>query len=221
MRLPAASHGSCSTRRVASANVSAGVQQRRGAAVANAAPHRREVIEGAALSALLLLARPALADDEPATAAAVEAAEAADAPAPAAKPSTSGREVNAGGREHARPRAAARCARAPGRLPDTALDAAAMPPPVGLPQALLEANALRARGPRDIIPAPAPLRPPAPRPPLPPPLRATQVFLEVKVEGQSLGRITIELLPGAAPVGAARFADLAVGKQGVGYRLAR
>ncbi|GBF92527.1 peptidyl-prolyl cis-trans isomerase, chloroplastic [Raphidocelis subcapitata] len=48
-----------------------------------------------------------------------------------------------------------------------------------------------------------------------------QVYLDVKVEGQKLGRITIELLPSVAPVGAARFADLAVGKQGVSYRLAR
>lgn len=43
----------------------------------------------------------------------------------------------------------------------------------------------------------------------------------MKLEGQKLGRITIELLPDKAPVGAARFADLAEGKQGVGYRLAR
>jgi peptidyl-prolyl cis-trans isomerase B (cyclophilin B) len=50
---------------------------------------------------------------------------------------------------------------------------------------------------------------------------ALKAYLDVKLEGQKLGRITIELLPSVAPVGAARFADLAVGKQGVGYRLAR
>jgi hypothetical protein len=48
-----------------------------------------------------------------------------------------------------------------------------------------------------------------------------QVYLDVKLEGQKLGRITIELLPAVAPVGAQRFADLSEGKQGVGYRLAR
>lgn len=48
-----------------------------------------------------------------------------------------------------------------------------------------------------------------------------KVFLDVRVEGQKLGRITVELLPLTAPVGAQRFADLAEGKQGVGYRLAR
>jgi peptidyl-prolyl cis-trans isomerase B (cyclophilin B) len=47
------------------------------------------------------------------------------------------------------------------------------------------------------------------------------VYLDVKLDGQLLGRITVELLPAAAPVGAARFRDLAVGRQGVGYRLSR
>jgi peptidyl-prolyl cis-trans isomerase B (cyclophilin B) len=46
------------------------------------------------------------------------------------------------------------------------------------------------------------------------------VFLDVKVEGEKLGRIVIELLDDAA-VGGQRFADLALGKQGVGYRLSK
>jgi hypothetical protein len=46
------------------------------------------------------------------------------------------------------------------------------------------------------------------------------VFLDVKVEGENLGRIVIELLDDAA-VGGQRFADLALGKQGVGYRLSK
>lgn len=47
-----------------------------------------------------------------------------------------------------------------------------------------------------------------------------QVFLDVKVEGENLGRIVVELLDDAA-VGGQRFADLALGKQGVGYRLSK
>jgi peptidyl-prolyl cis-trans isomerase B (cyclophilin B) len=50
---------------------------------------------------------------------------------------------------------------------------------------------------------------------------AQRAYLDVRLEGQPLGRLTVELLPDAAPVGARRFADLAVGRQGVGYRLAR
>lgn len=45
--------------------------------------------------------------------------------------------------------------------------------------------------------------------------------MEVKLEGQPIGTITVELLPDVAPVGAERFVDLTVGKQGVGYRLSR
>jgi hypothetical protein len=48
-----------------------------------------------------------------------------------------------------------------------------------------------------------------------------QVYLDVKLEGQKIGRIVIELLPSIAPVGAERFEDLAIEKEGVGYRLAR
>jgi peptidyl-prolyl cis-trans isomerase B (cyclophilin B) len=47
-----------------------------------------------------------------------------------------------------------------------------------------------------------------------------QVFLDVKVEGENLGRIVVQLLDDAA-VGSQRFADLAQGKQGVGYRLSK
>lgn len=36
--------------------------------------------------------------------------------------------------------------------------------------------------------------------------------MEVKLEGQPLGTITVELLPGVAPVGAERFIDLTVGE---------
>lgn len=48
-----------------------------------------------------------------------------------------------------------------------------------------------------------------------------RVFLDVRIDGEPAGRIEIELLPDAAPVGARRFADLAEEKGGVGYRLAK
>lgn len=48
-----------------------------------------------------------------------------------------------------------------------------------------------------------------------------RVFLDVSIEGEPAGRLEIELLPEAAPVGAQRFADLAEEKDGVGYRLGR
>jgi peptidyl-prolyl cis-trans isomerase B (cyclophilin B) len=48
-----------------------------------------------------------------------------------------------------------------------------------------------------------------------------RVFLDVSIEGEPAGRLEIELLPEAAPVGARRFADLAEEKDGVGYRLGR
>lgn len=47
-----------------------------------------------------------------------------------------------------------------------------------------------------------------------------QVYLDVKVEGQAVGRIVIRLLEDAK-VGSQRFADLAEGKEGVGYRLSK
>ncbi len=47
-----------------------------------------------------------------------------------------------------------------------------------------------------------------------------QVFFDVKVEGKPAGRITVELFDDV-PVGSQRFADLAVGSQGVNYRLNR
>lgn len=47
-----------------------------------------------------------------------------------------------------------------------------------------------------------------------------QVFLDVRVEGENIGRIVVELL-GDAGVAGQRFADLAEGKQGVGYRLSK
>lgn len=50
---------------------------------------------------------------------------------------------------------------------------------------------------------------------------ARQVYLDVKLEGTLLGRIVVELDSSLAPVGAARFADLAQEKEGVGYRLSK
>lgn len=47
-----------------------------------------------------------------------------------------------------------------------------------------------------------------------------QVYLDVNVEGKPLGRIVIALA-GDAKVGSQRFADLAEGKEGVGYRLSK
>eukprot|EP00882_Tetradesmus_deserticola_P027610 GHRQ01030641.1.p1 GENE.GHRQ01030641.1~~GHRQ01030641.1.p1 ORF type:complete len:119 (+),score=19.26 GHRQ01030641.1:150-506(+) len=47
-----------------------------------------------------------------------------------------------------------------------------------------------------------------------------QVFFDIKVEGENLGRIVVELVDDAA-VGTQRFADLAQEKQGVGYRLSK
>ncbi len=63
----------------------------------------------------------------------------------------------------------------------------------------------------------------APIPPAPagPSAAGTQIFLDVDLEGTSLGRITIELLPDAAPIAAARFRDLAVGREGVSLRRRR
>lgn len=46
------------------------------------------------------------------------------------------------------------------------------------------------------------------------------MYLDVKVEGESVGRIVVELADDVK-VGAQRFADLAEGKQGVGYRLSK
>ncbi|KIY95020.1 hypothetical protein MNEG_12941 [Monoraphidium neglectum] len=115
-----------------------------------AAPNRRVLIEGAVASALLLVAKPAYADDEGIAAALEVEAAPVEAPVAAAV-----EEV-----------------------------------------------------------APAPVASSSAR-------TGQTVYLDVKLEGQKLGRITIELLPAVAPVGAQRFADLSEGKQGVGYRLAR
>lgn len=43
------------------------------------------------------------------------------------------------------------------------------------------------------------------------------MFFDVAVDGEERGRIVVELL-NDVPVGAARFADLAQGRQGVGFR---
>ncbi|KAJ9513421.1 hypothetical protein QJQ45_005969 [Haematococcus lacustris] len=47
-----------------------------------------------------------------------------------------------------------------------------------------------------------------------------EVYLDVKLEGKALGRIVVQLFPDVT-VGSARFRDLSIGKEGVGYRLAR
>ncbi len=49
---------------------------------------------------------------------------------------------------------------------------------------------------------------------------AEQIFFDVRIDGEAAGRIVIELLPDA-PVGASRFQSLAVGQQGVDYRLSK
>lgn len=49
---------------------------------------------------------------------------------------------------------------------------------------------------------------------------AVKVYLDVKVEGQSAGRIVISLFDDVK-VASQRFADLAEGKEGVGYRLSK
>ena len=46
-----------------------------------------------------------------------------------------------------------------------------------------------------------------------------QVYLDINVDREPRGRITVELFPDV-PVGAQRFADLARGVEGVGYSLA-
>lgn len=48
----------------------------------------------------------------------------------------------------------------------------------------------------------------------------SQVYLDVKVEGDTIGRIVIDLFDDVK-VASQRFADLAEGKEGVGYRLSK
>ncbi|GLI69154.1 hypothetical protein VaNZ11_013722 [Volvox africanus] len=48
----------------------------------------------------------------------------------------------------------------------------------------------------------------------------TQVFMDLTINGEPAGRITIELFADV-PVGASRFAELAAGRQGVDYRLTK
>jgi len=50
----------------------------------------------------------------------------------------------------------------------------------------------------------------------PPPAAATDVFLDISIDGAPAGRLTVHLFDDV-PVGAARFADLARDRQGVGY----
>ncbi|KAG0609408.1 hypothetical protein M758_8G181600 [Ceratodon purpureus] len=45
-----------------------------------------------------------------------------------------------------------------------------------------------------------------------------KVFMDVAIEGQPIGQIVIGLYGDAVPVGAQRFAELAAGKRGIGYR---
>lgn len=59
----------------------------------------------------------------------------------------------------------------------------------------------------------------APALPPPPVLSITKrVFLDVAIEGRPIGQIVIGLYGDAVPVGAQRFAELAVGQRGIGYR---
>jgi peptidyl-prolyl cis-trans isomerase B (cyclophilin B) len=44
-----------------------------------------------------------------------------------------------------------------------------------------------------------------------------RVYLDVRIDGEPAGRLEIELLPEAAPLGSRRFADLAEEKGGVGF----
>lgn len=46
------------------------------------------------------------------------------------------------------------------------------------------------------------------------------MYIDVKIDGKPAGRVVIELY-GDVAVGSQRFADLAVGKIGVGYRLSK
>jgi peptidyl-prolyl cis-trans isomerase B (cyclophilin B) len=48
----------------------------------------------------------------------------------------------------------------------------------------------------------------------------SKVFFDVTLEGQDIGRIVVETFD-VAPVGSLRFKDLAIGKNGVGYRRSR
>ncbi|GFR41133.1 hypothetical protein Agub_g1781 [Astrephomene gubernaculifera] len=49
---------------------------------------------------------------------------------------------------------------------------------------------------------------------------AEKVFLDITLNGQPAGRLTIQLFPDV-PAGASRFAQLAAGRQGVDYRLSK
>jgi peptidyl-prolyl cis-trans isomerase B (cyclophilin B) len=57
--------------------------------------------------------------------------------------------------------------------------------------------------------------------PAAPSSNAQRIYLDVRIDGEPAGRLEIELLSSAAPVGSQRFADLAEEKGGVGYRLAK
>ncbi|GLC44321.1 hypothetical protein PLESTB_000482300 [Pleodorina starrii] len=48
-----------------------------------------------------------------------------------------------------------------------------------------------------------------------------QVFMDVTINGEPAGRITIQLFAEEVPEGARRFAELAAGRQGVDYRLSK
>ena len=47
-----------------------------------------------------------------------------------------------------------------------------------------------------------------------------QVFLDIEIDKNPAGRVVVELYDDV-PIGSQRFADLAVGKDGVGYRLSK
>lgn len=51
------------------------------------------------------------------------------------------------------------------------------------------------------------------------PIKAQQVYFDIKINDEPAGRVVIELFGDAAPAGVSRFKQLAVGKQGVGVSL--
>jgi hypothetical protein len=85
------------------------------------------------------------------------------------------------------------------------------PPPPPPPAASTRRALLLAAGAAAALPALPPL--PARAEPAGP-----RVFFDISVDRKPVGRVVVELDPSAAPIGAQRFADLAAGKEGVGYR---
>lgn len=51
------------------------------------------------------------------------------------------------------------------------------------------------------------------------PIKAQQVYFDIKINDEPAGRVVIEMFGDVAPAGVSRFKQLAVGKQGVGVSL--